>query len=161
MMSCLSQIWSVPRGGGGPTASMFEPARSPLPTELLARPVLVIEDEALLAWMLESLLSDLGFSEILMAASASEAIRLLADRRPGAIVSDINLGPGVPDGIEAVGMLAPDASVPVIFVTAHADPVNRARIAEAFARHAIVSKPVALETLATALHAALEGPGIH
>ena len=157
----LSPAWAASRGDGGPTAPMARSAGSPLPAELLARPVLVIEDEALLAWMLESLLGDLGFAEIVMAAGESEAVRLLGDRSPGAIVSDINLGVGVPDGVEAAGTLAGTAAIPVVFVTAHAGPVNRARIAEAFPRHSIVAKPVALETLAAGLLAALDGPSVH
>lgn len=145
----LSAIPGAPQYPGKRGAGGSLPA---LADDILARPVLVIEDESLIAWMVESLLQDLGFSRITLAASAAEALRSARRTPPGLIVSDINLGSGLPDGVDAVSALEPDAGVPVVFVTAHADAANRARIGSGFPLHAIIAKPVALEVLGTALH---------
>lgn len=158
MMSGLLPRRMLPSHGKLAPAPRTRVKEQALPERITAQPVLVIEDEALLAWMLESLLEDLGFTDIVMAANGDDALRKLAGRRPGAIVSDINLGVDVPDGIDAVGMLPGPAGMPVVFVTAYANGANRARIAEAFPRSAIVAKPVAFETLESALLSALEGP---
>lgn len=161
MIASPPLLWSIGGGASAPGRPGSAGAGPVLPAELLAQPVLIIEDEAMIAWMLESLLSDLGFGEIVIAASASQALRAFGEQPPGAIVSDINLGREAIDGIAAVENMDDAAHLPVVFVTAHADAANRARIEAAFPRHAIVAKPVALETLRSALLAALEGPAIH
>ena len=135
----------------GPAPGAGHSPRTPLPAALLAKPVLVIEDEALIAWMVESLLEDLGFETIAIAASAREARVMAGQAAPGLVISDINLGFGVPDGIETVTSLAVAPEVPIVFITAHANPANADRIEMAFARHAILAKPVLIEPLGAAI----------
>ena len=125
--------------------------RWPLPAALLAKPVLVIEDEALIAWMVESLLEDLGFETIAIASNAREARVMAQQAAPGLVISDINLGFGIPDGIETVTSLGIAPEVPIVFITAHADNANAARIEMAFVRYAILPKPVLIEPLGAAI----------
>ena len=55
------------------------------------RRVLVVEDEALVAMLVEDALLDAGFSVIGPAATVEEAMNFLAAERPDAVVLDLNL----------------------------------------------------------------------
>jgi len=54
--------------------------------------VLVVEDEALVAMLVEDALLDAGYEVIGPARSVAEAMAMLASERPGAAVLDLNLG---------------------------------------------------------------------
>lgn len=56
-----------------------------------ARKVLVVEDEALVAMLVEDALLDAGFAVIGPAATIEEAMALLERERPDAVVLDLNL----------------------------------------------------------------------
>jgi DNA-binding response OmpR family regulator len=56
-----------------------------------ARKVLVVEDEALVAMLVEDALLDAGFGVIGPAATVEEAMALLDHERPDAVVLDLNL----------------------------------------------------------------------
>ena len=55
------------------------------------RKVLVVEDEALVAMLVEDALLDAGFGVMGPAATVEEAMALLARERPDAVVLDLNL----------------------------------------------------------------------
>lgn len=56
-----------------------------------ARRVLVVEDEALVAMLVEDALLDAGFGVMGPAATVEEAMALLDHERPDAVVLDLNL----------------------------------------------------------------------
>jgi DNA-binding response OmpR family regulator len=56
-----------------------------------ARKVLVVEDEALVAMLVEDALLDAGFGVMGPAATVEEALALLDHERPDAVVLDLNL----------------------------------------------------------------------
>lgn len=56
-----------------------------------ARRILVVEDEALVAMLVEDALLDAGFGVMGPAATVDEAMALLARERPDAVVLDLNL----------------------------------------------------------------------
>ena len=56
-----------------------------------ARRILVVEDEALVAMLVEDALLDAGLEVIGPAATVAEAMRLLHAERPDAVVLDLNL----------------------------------------------------------------------
>ncbi|WP_164549839.1 response regulator [Altericroceibacterium xinjiangense] len=117
-------------------------AASQGPTPELARvPVLIIEDEAMIAWQLESLLEDMGFKEIALASDAVEAAGAVKGRKPELVISDINLGPG-PDGIEVVGAIRNTCSPAVVFVSGYIDESARSRISEQVAGARVLAKPL-------------------
>lgn len=125
----------------------------------LARiPVLVIEDEAMIAWMLESLLQDMGFEAITLASNAMEAVAAAKRRAPELVISDINLGPGA-DGIEAVGEIHHTCSPAVVFVSGYIDESARGRIAEQVAGARILSKPLSGDGLFAVIRDILEFKG--
>lgn len=122
---------------------------------ILATPILVVEDEAMIAWLVEGLLEDMGFGDIRLAANSSQAHAMAERATPGLILSDINLGGG-PDGIETAAAICRVVSVPVIFVTAYADDGTRARIGREVPGAPMLRKPFAAECLRQAIFAALE-----
>jgi len=108
--------------------------------------VLIVEDEAMIAWMLESLLEDMGFSSIAVAASGEEAVEEAARNEPGLIVSDINLGSGI-DGVAAAARIQGMYRVPVLFVSGHASNDVRARIDREVADAVVLRKPIVIDEL--------------
>jgi len=64
-----------------------EPVNSPLP----GRRILVVEDEMLVAWLLEDMLADLGYSVVGPVASTDQALATLDAEAIDAAVVDLNL----------------------------------------------------------------------
>ena len=89
------------------------PARKPA----VASPrVLVVEDDAAMRELLDESLSQEGF-EVIVAADAGTALRVLEAQSVHAVVTDLNLG-GV-NGIELCQRVhALDATLPVVLITA-------------------------------------------
>jgi CheY-like chemotaxis protein len=84
----------------------------------IATDILIIEDEALIALDLQSLVETLGHRVIGMARTHTEAMALSKSRNPGLILADIQLADGS-SGLEAVNDLLTTLEVPVIFITAY------------------------------------------
>jgi len=91
---------------------------------------------------------ELGCAEVWHAASVSDAIRLLGERRPDLAVVDVNLG-GEPSYAVAEQLAA--AGVPFAFATGY----GQTGILVPWASRPVVQKPFQLEALAAALSAAL------
>jgi CheY-like chemotaxis protein len=96
------------------------------------RPVLVVEDSENNAAMLEIALSHIPEVTILLAASASEAWRILSGASPSirAIVTDLNMP--CMDGFELIRRVRADgrlSATPVVVVSADTDPETPERIA--------------------------------
>lgn len=144
-------------GRHGATARGTPP---PVDARLLGTPILIIEDEAVIAWTLESLFDDLGFTQVALAPDAAAAIAAANSQPPGLIVSDINLGPG-PDGVEAVAEITRVTPVPTIFVTGYASEAARLRIDAAITGAEVLRKPVQFDDLQRAVVAALGNPTAH
>lgn len=98
-----------------------------------AGPILIVEDEAIVAADLEQRLERLGYTIMGPAASGSEALALARLRAPQLALMDIRLQ-GPIDGIAVAEILRKELDVPVIFLTAHADQatLDRAKVAESF-----------------------------
>lgn len=140
--------------------SQVHATRSDLSQVVLNTPVLIIEDEAMIAWMLESMFEEMQFVAIELAASAQQAIAAAGARRPGLIISDINLGEGH-DGIEAVSEILKSQEIPVVFITGFASNEARRRISHHVPRASILSKPVRSEDLWAAVAKVMKGPATH
>ncbi|RYY28440.1 MAG: response regulator [Sphingomonadales bacterium] len=122
--------------------------------------VLIIEDEMMIAWMLESFLSEAGFTDIVMAADGEEARRAAIELAPGLVISDLNLGAGT-NGLEASAAICQPKAIPVLFVTAYADEVTRELIAAQFPRAELLRKPVDSGALLGAVRRALQPTSHH
>lgn len=122
--------------------------------------VLIIEDEMMIAWMLESFLSEAGFTDIVMAADGEEARRAASELAPGLVISDLNLGAGT-NGLEASAGICQQSEIPVLFVTAYADDGTRRLIAAQFPRAELLRKPVDSAALLGAVRRALQPMSHH
>lgn len=100
--------------------------------------VLIVEDEALIAFFLEDTLEDLGYSCCGVAETAEEAVALAEAERPALALVDIGLR-GNRDGIELAAELG-ELGVTVMFLTGSGDADVRRR-AESVRPHGFLAKP--------------------
>jgi CheY-like chemotaxis protein len=84
----------------------------------IATNILIIEDEALIAMDLQSLVENLGHEVKGIARTRAEAVALAKNQDLGLILADIQLADGS-SGLDAVNDLLNTFEVPVIFVTAY------------------------------------------
>jgi two-component system, NtrC family, response regulator AtoC len=111
---------------------------------MMAKNILVIEDEAVLAKNIAIYLERSGF-EVRLAASAEEGLAVMEETRPDAVVLDFNL-PGQ-DGMAALGRIREsDSGIPVVMVTGHGN-VELAVEAMRAGAYDFLTKPVALSKL--------------
>ena len=86
--------------------------------DAVAGRVMIVEDEAVIALDLETIVADMGHKITGIARTETEAVYLFNQERPDLILSDIQLADGS-SGIDAVNrILAKDNDMPVIFITA-------------------------------------------
>ena len=95
--------------------------------------VLAVEDDPVQARVLQSALEAEGFQVVGTVARGEEVLERVSATGPDLVFMDIELGPGE-DGVSAAIRLRREASVPVIFLTGHADAatLERARVAEPY-----------------------------
>lgn len=83
--------------------------------------VLIVENDALQAYVLKLLLSNLNYDVLAISNSGEEAVELASELKPQFIIMDISLD-GQIDGIEAVGRIHLEASsAKIIFLTGISD----------------------------------------
>ncbi len=111
---------------------------------------LIIEDEYMIATVIEYVLRDCGFDSFDIASSSETAIAAAASRRPDLITADLQLEAG--SGIEAVDTICGRPSIPVIFITGTA-----AQIRDRVTEHAVLKKPFSEQTLQYAVAATMGG----
>lgn len=92
--------------------------------------ILLIEDNPLIAEMMESALIEEGFRVIGIANNAERAVKLARLYRPDLAVTDIRLA-GAHDGIEAAMQIFRETGARSIFATGNLDSVSAGRCAHA------------------------------
>lgn len=97
-------------------AAEIEAARLAIADNLQSR-VMIIEDEAIIALHIKSIVEDLGHDVAGIARTRNEASAMAASTRPDLVLADISLADGS-SGIEAVKDILASMDVPVIFITA-------------------------------------------
>lgn len=80
--------------------------------------ILVVEDQANVAYDVRSRLRDCGFPRTVWASSSDEALRLLAIEPFALVLMDVEL-PDQADGIDAARSIQDQHGIPVIFLTAY------------------------------------------
>ncbi|HWU02106.1 MAG TPA: response regulator [Novosphingobium sp.] len=116
-----------------------------------ATEVLVIEDEPLIAMQLELLVEAMGHSLVGSAATRGQAQAIVAQRRPGLVLADIQLADGS-SGLDAVEDILAIVDVPVIVITAFPERLLTGdRPEPAF----LITKPFREETVRAAIAQAL------
>ena len=115
--------------------------------------LLVVEDEAMVALMVEDLLADMGCTEVEVAGTVAQGLAMVEDPRPpldGAIL-DVNIGG---EKVYPVAEALTAKGVPFIFATGY----GVAGISEAFSHVPALAKPYERRTLERALATALNRP---
>jgi PAS domain S-box-containing protein len=118
--------------------------------------VLIVEDEAVNAAVIEHQLKKLGYSVAGIATSGEEALELVQKAKPDVVLMDIQLE-GQMDGVEAAVTIRTKMGVPVVFLTGNSDEqtIERARTTEAFGYlHKPFHEREVHSTLQLALHKA-------
>jgi CheY-like chemotaxis protein len=87
-----------------------------VPTHLLGRSVLIVEDELLVAWDIEQTLKAAGVRVLGPAASVGSALSLLSTQRPDAAILDLNLRGEL---VTPVARRLRDMGVPFVLSTAY------------------------------------------
>lgn len=102
--------------------------------------VLVVEDDQVQAFLVREALAGSGFTDIRIAATAHEADRMLAAWTPDLLILDLGLPDG--DGLSILEVMGTGGTlgIPVLVVTAEADPERRVRALELGATD-LVTKP--------------------
>ena len=117
----------------------------------IATDVLIIEDEAFIAFDLEGLVESLGHRVIGIARTREEALAIAGEKRPGLILADIQLADGS-SGLDAVNDMLETFETPVIFITAYPERfLTGERPEPAF----LIAKPYQPSTVSAILSQAL------
>lgn len=103
--------------------------------------VLIVEDEILVAWHLESVLEDLQMKICGLISNGADAVSEAIKENVDIVFMDVNLA-GEIDGVEAAKRIRDRSNVPIIFVTAYAsDEATVARINSTLGPSMIIGKP--------------------
>jgi PAS domain S-box-containing protein len=102
--------------------------------------VLLVEDEALVAMMIQEMLSEFGFQVVGPACTASEALAVARDSHFDAAILDINLGDGL---VYTVAEILESRGVPFVFVTGY----DAESVDVRFSAVPILQKPIEREML--------------
>lgn len=106
--------------------------------------VLIVEDEALIAEDLRINLQRMGHEVVDVASSGPEAVRMATAIHPDLILMDVRLS-GPINGVEAARQIRSRASIPIIYVTAHASVLAALETDERTARLGKPFSPAQLE----------------
>jgi len=115
--------------------------------------VLIVKDEHIVALDVRNQLETLGYHVVGIVARGKDAIERAIALRPDLVLMDIRLR-GEMDGVEAAQRIRTRLDIPVVYLTAHADPVTleRCKITEPYG---YVPKPFEERDLHTAIEMAL------
>lgn len=112
---------------------------------------LIVDDEIMVAWHLESILQELNMEIGGLVSNGAEAVVQGTKEDIDLIFMDVNLAGGI-DGIEAAKKIRECRQVPIIFVTAYAtDSATVSRITSSLGPSVIIGKPATPTTVQAAL----------
>ncbi len=128
----------------------IEAARSAIADSLQSN-VMIIEDEAIIALHIRSIVEDLGHQVVGIARTRTEAAAMAARCNPELVLADISLADGS-SGIDAVKDILGMMDVPVIFITAFPE---RLLTGERPEPTYLITKPFSPETVTATIGQAL------
>jgi CheY-like chemotaxis protein len=117
--------------------------------------VLIVEDELLVAWHLESLARELNFEVCGLVPDGDGAIEQAIDLDVDLVLMDIRLA-GRMDGIEAARRIREQRATPIIFITAHGDDATRAKVEKVLPGVPVLAKPITSDRLKEAIAAVMK-----
>ncbi|KAF5060101.1 putative transcriptional regulatory protein pdtaR [anaerobic digester metagenome] len=115
--------------------------------------ILVVEDDDIIARVLDWRLNNLGYTVCGRASTGAEAMEMVVQNRPDLVLMDINIQ-GEIDGIETASMIKKGFSIPVVYVTSHSDGPTLER-AKATKPNGFIIKPFGDDDLRVAIDLAL------
>ncbi|MEA5115300.1 MAG: PAS domain S-box protein [Geobacteraceae bacterium] len=115
--------------------------------------ILVVEDELIIAKGIEKRLKALGYKVAGIVATGEEAVEVAMKTLPDLVLMDICLQGGM-DGVSATEKIRAGVDIPVVYLTAYADPdsLGRAKLTEPFG---YIVKPFQDITLRSTIEMAL------
>ena len=116
--------------------------------------IMIVEDESIPALDVKFMLNELGYIATEFIRTGEEAIRQVEQLRPDLVLMDITLA-GNMSGIEAGEWIQKNFSIPVVFLTAHAD-MRTMEDAEILKPYGYLIKPVTQNDLDLTLSSALQ-----
>lgn len=120
-----------------------------VPQPSSGKTIVIVEDERIAAEDVRRRLESWGYRVGAVVASGEEAVQTAESSRPDLMLMDIKLK-GKMDGVEAARHIRARTNIPVIYATAHADPVTlqRAQVTEPFG---LINKPYDDEQMRSAI----------
>ena len=115
--------------------------------------ILVVEDDDIIARVLDWRLHNLGYTVSGRASTGAEAMEMVVQNRPDLVLMDINIQGDI-DGIETASMIKKGFSIPVVYVTSHSDGPTLER-AKATKPDGFIIKPFGDDDLRVAIDRAL------
>jgi len=115
--------------------------------------ILVVEDDSIVAGIIEATLQSLEYTVPAIASSGTDAIKKVEDVQPDLVLMDIRLK-GDMDGIQATEQIRTHFDIPVVYVTGYTDEetLQRAKVTEPYG---YILKPFQDKELYTAIEMAL------
>lgn len=112
-----------------------------------------MEDELLIAETIHDILTRAGYKDVRIAVSVEEAVAEIETRKPGLVLTDIELGQWK-NGIDLGNLLHSTYNIPFIFITSHksSDIIGRAKHTHP---NAYIVKPFKNDDLLIAIELAL------
>jgi len=121
----------------------------------LAARVLIVEDDALIARDLAETVASMGHRVCGTAATPDEAVAVAEDDEPTLALVDLHLAQGTDGKATVRSLRARHAGLPVIFVTAFAEELERDR---ALSNEPVIRKPFTRDQIETAITRAVFAP---
>ncbi|MBN1612907.1 MAG: response regulator [Deltaproteobacteria bacterium] len=120
--------------------------------------ILVVEDEGSVALDIKKRLQTLGYGVSGIASSGEETMEMIRRNRPDLVLMDIQLCGGM-DGVDTAGQILASFHIPVVYLTAYADPetLERAKVTDPFG---YILKPFETKELRVAVEMALYKHGM-
>lgn len=112
---------------------------------------LIVEDEAIVAFLVEDALTEMGLPILSVANRVSSALELVRQRQPSGAVLDVNLAG---ERVFPVAAVLADRKVPFLFLTGYGGDGLEA----AFAGVSVLEKPFSVEQFQTAVRELMASP---
>lgn len=105
----------------------------------MKNPILIVEDELLIAFDLKEILEEEGYTAIMNIVTVNHAIELIESEKPSLVLIDINLK-DKDDGVDLGHYLLKKDTIPFVYITSHSDNITLQRVKET-RPHGFIVKP--------------------
>lgn len=122
---------------------------------MTAGKVLVVEDDPVVVLDLQECLQGMGYKAS-FATTGAQAVKEAQRFRPNVVLMDIKLDNSI-DGVQAGKLIRQTSDVPIVFLTAYADP-DTVKHAATVAPDGYIVKPFKEQELAAAIYLAMHRP---